>query len=53
MKILGNGHLSSDVHTAIRYALNLSTIHAITIGMENQNQLMDNIRFVREFYEEQ
>ena len=53
MKILGNGHLSSDVHTAIRYALNLSTIHAITIGIENQNQLMDNIRFVREFYEEQ
>jgi predicted aldo/keto reductase-like oxidoreductase len=52
MKILGNGHLSSDVFTAIRYALNLGTIHAITIGIENQNQLMDNIHFVREFYEE-
>ena len=48
MKILGNGHLSSDVHTAIRYAFNLGTIHAITIGIENQNQLMDNIRFVRD-----
>ena len=48
MKILGNGHLSSDVHAAIRYALNLGTIHAITIGIENQNQLVDNIRFVRD-----
>lgn len=53
MKILGNGHLSNDVQGAIRYALNLGTIHAITIGMESQNQLMENLRFVREFYDEQ
>ena len=53
MKILGNGHLSNDAHAAIQYVLNLSSIHAITIGVENQNQLMDNIRFVREFFEKQ
>jgi len=52
MKILGNGHLSNDVRAAIQYALNLGSIHAITIGIENQNQLMENMRFVREFYEE-
>jgi predicted aldo/keto reductase-like oxidoreductase len=51
MKVLGNGRLSSDVRAAIRYTLNLGTVHAITIGMENQEQLMDNIRFVREFCE--
>lgn len=49
MKVLGNGHLSSDVGSAIQYALKLGTLHAITIGMTNQDQLMKNIRYVSEY----
>jgi aryl-alcohol dehydrogenase-like predicted oxidoreductase len=48
MKILGNGRLSNDVGSAIQYALGLGTIHAITIGITDQDQLIENIRYVRE-----
>ena len=50
MKILGNGQLSHNVGSAIQYALKLGSLHAITIGMTNQDQLMKNIRHVRECY---
>ena len=50
MKILGNGRLSSDVRSAIQYTLKLGTVHAITIGMNNQDQLINNIRYIRELY---
>ncbi len=49
MKILGNGQLSNNVGSAIQYALNLGTLHAITIGMTNQDQLMKNIRYIRKY----
>jgi len=50
MKILGNGQLSNNVGSAIQYAFNLGCLHAITIGMTNQDQLMKNIRHVRECF---
>ena len=49
MKILGNGRLSNNVGGAIQYALNLGSIHAFTIGMTTQEQLMENLRFIREY----
>jgi aryl-alcohol dehydrogenase-like predicted oxidoreductase len=48
MKVLGNGRLSSDVGSAIEYVLKLGTIHAITIGITNQAQLIENIQLVSE-----
>lgn len=46
MKVLGNGRLSSDVGAAIQYTLGLGTVHAITIGMTDQNQLIENLQYV-------
>ena len=49
MKILGNGRLSSDPRSAIEYAFKFGSIHAITIGITNQEQLIENIQFVHDF----
>jgi aryl-alcohol dehydrogenase-like predicted oxidoreductase len=49
MKIVGNGKLISDVRSAIQFAFQLGVIHAITIGMINHDQLIENIRLVSEF----
>jgi len=48
MKIVGNGQLSSDASLAIQYVLKLGTVHAITIGMTSQDQMIENIQFVSE-----
>lgn len=49
MKILGNGRLSSDVGSAIQYALQLRNLHAITIGITSQDQLLENLGYVSRF----
>ena len=49
MKILGNGRLSNDVRSAIQYAQNLGSLHAITIGITHQDQLIENIQLIKEF----
>lgn len=49
MKILGNGRLSSDVGSAIQYALQLKTLHAITIGITSQAQLLENLGYASQF----
>jgi aryl-alcohol dehydrogenase-like predicted oxidoreductase len=48
MKILGNGRLSSNPRGAIEFAFRLGSIHAITIGITNQKQLIENIQSVHD-----
>lgn len=52
MKIVGNGHLTHDVRGAIEYALNLGTIHSMTLGMMNKDQLQENIKIFSNFERE-
>jgi len=45
MKVLGRGSLE-DPAQAIRYALGLSSVHAVTIGMMNEEEILENIDLV-------
>ena len=49
MKIIGNGRLSNDARSAIQYAFKLGMLHAITIGITDHHQLIENTRLVSEF----
>jgi aryl-alcohol dehydrogenase-like predicted oxidoreductase len=49
MKALGNGRLSDDVGSAVQYALQLRNLHAITIGITSQEQLLENLGYVSRF----
>jgi len=49
MKVLGQGQLAHDVRRAIRYALGLRCLDAITIGMTSQAQLTENVKLCNEF----
>jgi aryl-alcohol dehydrogenase-like predicted oxidoreductase len=49
MKVLGCGALTKDVRRALAYVFQLGTVHAVTIGMTSERQLMENIRFINEF----
>ena len=48
MKVLGCGELAHDPRAAIRYVLQLGTVHALTIGTSNHEQLLENLRLVEE-----
>jgi aryl-alcohol dehydrogenase-like predicted oxidoreductase len=48
MKVLGCGQLAKDARVAIRYVLQLGTVHAITIGTSQREHLFENLRLVEE-----
>ena len=48
MKVLGCGELAQDPRAAIRYVLQLGTVHALTIGTSSREQLLENLRLVEE-----
>ena len=48
MKVLGCGRLVEDAHAAIRYVLQLGTVHALTIGISRPEHLRQNARLVEE-----
>ena len=49
MKVLGCGRLVRDARTAIRYAFQLGTIHAITVGVTKRAYLEQDLKLVEEF----
>lgn len=48
MKVLGCGQLVQDVRQAMRFVLQLGTIHSLDIGMVSLAQLEENVRLVEE-----
>jgi predicted aldo/keto reductase-like oxidoreductase len=49
MKGLGVGRLGNDPRGAMDYVFGLGTVHAITIGMQSRDELLENIRAIGEF----
>ncbi|MBN1218461.1 MAG: aldo/keto reductase [Anaerolineae bacterium] len=49
MKVLGCGQLAGDARTAIQYVFQLGTVHTVTIGVSQPEQLYENLRLVEEF----
>lgn len=49
MKVLGVGRLGNDPRGAMDYVFSLGTVHAITIGMQSRDELLENIQAVWEF----
>jgi aryl-alcohol dehydrogenase-like predicted oxidoreductase len=48
MKVLGCGRLGQDPRAAMRYVLELGTVHALTIGTSTREQLVQNVGLVEE-----
>jgi 1-deoxyxylulose-5-phosphate synthase len=48
MKVLGCGPLADDVRAAIRYVLQLGTVHALTIGISDPAHLQEHVRIIDE-----
>jgi aryl-alcohol dehydrogenase-like predicted oxidoreductase len=48
MKVLGCGRLARDPRAAVRYVLELGTVHALTIGITKPEQLIQNVTLVEE-----
>ena len=50
MKVVGGGSdLTQDPGRAIRYVLENASVHAIVLGMMNEEEILENIGFVDEF----
>jgi 1-deoxyxylulose-5-phosphate synthase len=47
MKVMGCGQLAHDPARAIQYALNLSCLDAIVLGMEDEGQVDQNLELLR------
>ncbi len=48
MKVLGCGQLAGQARAAMQYVFQLGTVHAITVGMSQREQLHENLRLVEE-----
>ncbi len=48
MKVLGCGRLAKEPRAAIKYVLELGTVHAINIGTSTREQLYENLQLVEE-----
>jgi predicted aldo/keto reductase-like oxidoreductase len=48
MKVLGCGRMAGECRSAIRYVLELGTVHALTIGTSHPEHLRENARLVEE-----
>jgi predicted aldo/keto reductase-like oxidoreductase len=48
MKVLGCGQLAAEPRAAMRYVLQLGTVHAVTIGTSKREHLHQNLRLVEE-----
>jgi len=48
MKVLGCGRLAQDPRAAVRYVLELGTVHALAIGTTKREQLIQNVGLVEE-----
>jgi aryl-alcohol dehydrogenase-like predicted oxidoreductase len=48
MKVLAAGNLKQEAKSAIDFVKNLGLTHAMTIGITNQKELIENIRFFGE-----
>jgi aryl-alcohol dehydrogenase-like predicted oxidoreductase len=53
MKVLGQGKLAKEngPREAIKFVMGLSCVHAMTIGMTSQSQVMENVAIVNELSE--
>ena len=49
MKVMGCGQLGDDPARAIQFALNLSCLDAIVIGMEDEGQVNQNLDLLRQW----
>jgi 1-deoxyxylulose-5-phosphate synthase len=48
MKVMGCGQLGDDPARAVQFALNLSCVDAIVIGMEDEGQIDQNLNLLRQ-----
>ncbi|MCZ6632708.1 MAG: aldo/keto reductase [bacterium] len=48
MKVVGRGDLGNDARNAIHYVLDIPAVDAITVGMQNRQEVDDNIGYVGE-----
>jgi aryl-alcohol dehydrogenase-like predicted oxidoreductase len=48
MKVLGCGQLVREARAAMRYVLELGTVHAITVGTSKREHLYENLKLVEE-----
>ena len=48
MKVLGCGQLAGKVRAAIRYVLQLGTVHSLVIGISERGQLLEDVKWVEE-----
>ena len=48
MKVLGCGSLAGQARKAVRYVLELGTVHAMTIGLSRSEHLAQSVRIVEE-----
>jgi aryl-alcohol dehydrogenase-like predicted oxidoreductase len=48
IKVLGCGQLAHKARAAIRYVLQLGTVHSLVIGTSSRKQLLENVRLVEE-----
>jgi hypothetical protein len=46
MKIVGGGDLSADPAKAVRYVLDLKSVHALVMGMMDEKQILANAGLV-------
>ena len=48
IKVLGCGQLARKARAAIKYVLQLGTIHSLVIGTSSRKQLLENVKLVEE-----
>ena len=49
MKVVGQGDLTEDVPRGIRFAMGLSCVDALVIGMDSESQVRQNVSLVNEY----
>ncbi|MFC1717263.1 aldo/keto reductase [Candidatus Poribacteria bacterium] len=49
MKVIGQGQLSEDVPRGIRFAMGLSCVDTLVIGMDSESQIRQNVSLVNEY----
>jgi predicted aldo/keto reductase-like oxidoreductase len=48
IKVLGCGQLARKARAAIRYVLQLGTVHSLVIGTSSRKQVLENVKHVEE-----
>jgi len=49
MKVVGQGRLTDDPRRALQFVMGLSCVHAITVGMLSEREILQNVEIIEEF----